>query len=63
MGKVKFGGNNIKKDSLIGFTPSSEYEFNIDGERLYRVRANQITVEYEYQGDEEEYNPSWSQSS
>ena len=63
MGKVKFGSDNIKKDSLIGFTPSSEYEFNIDGERLYRVRANQITVEYEYQGDEEEYNPSWSQGS
>jgi hypothetical protein len=63
IGKLKFGGGGIKKGSLIGFTPSSEYEFNIDGERLYRVRNNQITVEYEYQGDEEEYNPSWSQSS
>ena len=31
---------------VVGFTPESEYEFNIDGERLYRVYANQITVDY-----------------
>ena len=40
-----------------------EYEFNIEGERLYRVPTNKITIKYEYQGNEEEYNPSWSQSS
>ena len=54
--------NNIKKEDLIGFTPHSEYEFIIDGERLYRVLTNSITIKYEYQGKEEEYNPSWLQS-
>ncbi len=39
-----------------------EYEFNIEGQRLYRVPTNQITIKYEYQGDEEEYNPSSTQS-
>lgn len=44
---------------LIGFTPDSEYEFIVDNERLYRVPTNSICIKYEYQGDEEEYNPSW----
>jgi hypothetical protein len=37
-----------------------EYEFIIEGQRLYRVPTNLITIKYEYQGDEEEYNPSWT---
>lgn len=62
-GIVKYSYNDTYKNDLIGFAPSSEYEFNIDGERLYRVPLNRITIKYEHQGDEEEYNPSWSQSS
>ena len=27
----------------VGFTPNSEYEFEIDGKKLYRVYLNQIT--------------------
>jgi len=27
---------------------------------LYRVMDRFINVEYEYKGDEEEYNPSWA---
>ena len=27
----------------VGFTPNSEYEFNIDGDKFYRVYLNQIT--------------------
>jgi hypothetical protein len=50
---------NIKIGDLVGFTPNSKYEFIIDGERLYRVLTNSISIKYEYQGDEEEYNPSW----
>jgi hypothetical protein len=50
---------NIKAGDLIGFTPNSKYEFIIDGERLYRVLTNSISIKYEYQGQEEEYNPSW----
>ena len=30
----------------VGFTPNSEYEFNIDGQKLYRVLSNQITIDY-----------------
>ena len=43
---------NIDKEDLVGFTPSSEYEFVIDGERLYRVLTNSITIKYEYKGNE-----------
>lgn len=54
--------NGIKAGTLIGFTPSSEYEFIIEKERMYRVPTNSISIKYEYQGDEVEYNPSWLQS-
>ena len=62
-GIVKYSYNDTYKNDLVGFAPSSEYEFNIEGERLYRVPLQRITIKYEYQGDEKEYNPSWSQSS
>lgn len=54
--------NGIKPGTLVGFKPSSEYEFVIDGERFYRVQTDFITIKYEYQGDETEYNPSWGKS-
>ena len=57
--KWEYGYN---KEELVGFTPNSEYEFIIDGERLYRVLNKFITIKYEYQGNEEEYNPSWAKS-
>jgi hypothetical protein len=62
IGIIKYASEGFEAGALVGFKPGMEYEFNIEGERLYRVPANQITVEYEYQGNEEEYNPSWSQS-
>ena len=62
-GIVKYSDGTIEVDSLIGFRPNSKYEFIIDGERLYRVLSHFITIKYEYQGDEETYNPSWAQSS
>ena len=63
IGVVKYPDEGFEKDMLVGFLPGMEYEFNIEGERLYRVPSEKITIQYEYQGDEEEYNPSWSQSS
>jgi hypothetical protein len=63
MGIVKYSDNTVDVGDLVGFRPSSEYEFIIDGQRLYRVLSNFITIKYEHQGDEEEYNPSWAQSS
>ena len=62
-GIVKYSDGTMDVGDLIGFMPSSEYEFIIDGQRLYRVLSNFITIKYEHQGDEEEYNPSWAQSS
>ena len=62
-GIVKYSNGTVEVGELVGFRPSSEYEFIVDGERLYRVLSNFITIKYEYQGDEEEYNPSWAQSS
>ena len=59
-GIVKYSDGTVEVNDLVGFRPSSEYEFVIDGERLYRVLSNFITIKYEYQGDEEEYNPSWA---
>ena len=55
--------DNINVGDLVGFTPSSEYEFIVDGERLYRVYSKFITIKYEYKGNEKTYNPSWAQSS
>ena len=62
-GIVKYSDGTVEVNDLVGFRPSSQYEFIIDGERLYRVLSNFITIKYEYQGDEEEYNPSWAESS
>ena len=59
-GIVKYSDGTVEVNNLVGFRPKSEYEFVIDGERLYRVLSNFITIKYEYQGDEEEYNPSWA---
>ena len=62
-GIVKYSDGTVEVGDLVGFRPSSEYEFIVDSERLYRVLSNFITIKYEYQGNEEEYNPSWAQSS
>lgn len=68
VGKIVYNDKELEKDgifknSLVGFKPDSEYEFIINGEKLYRVLTNSITIKYDYQGNEEEYNPSWLQSS
>ena len=64
IGVVKYLDENfdsqIKQGDLVGFTPGSEYEFIVDDERLYRVRSQSLTIRYEHQGDEKEYNPSWT---
>ena len=30
----------------VGFTPDSEYEFDIEGQKLYRILSNHITINY-----------------
>ena len=63
IGIIKYTDGSFKINDLVGFTPISNYEFVIDGELLYRVYTKFITIKYEYQGDEEAYNPSWAQGS
>ena len=62
-GIVKYSDGTVNVKDLIGYRPKTECEFIVDGERLYRVLSNFITIKYEYQGNEEEYNPSWTKSS
>jgi acetyltransferase-like isoleucine patch superfamily enzyme len=63
VGVIKYSDKTFNKEQLVGFTPGSEFEFVVNGERLYRVMNKFITIKYEYQGNEEEYNPSWAESS
>ncbi len=63
IGVVKYTDGVYKTGELVGFTPFSTYEFIIDNTKLYRVLNKFITIKYEYQGNEEAYNPSWAQSS
>ncbi|MAN64458.1 MAG: hypothetical protein CMI60_21205 [Parvibaculum sp.] len=60
IGVVKYSDGTINVGDLVGFTPWSEFEFIVDNVRLYRVLSKDISIKYEYQGDEEEYNPSWA---
>jgi hypothetical protein len=68
VGILKYGNSSLEAlgitpGDLVGFTPNSEWEFLIYGERLYCMKSNDIVIKYERKGDEEKYNPSWSQSS
>ena len=63
VGIIKYSDGTFNVGDLVGFTPISTYEFIIDGEKLYRVYTKFITIKYEYQGNEEAYNPSWAQGS
>ena len=60
IGVVKYTDGVNEVGELVGFTPFSTYEFIIDNTKLYRVLNKFITIKYEYQGDEEAYNPSWA---
>ena len=60
VGIVKYSDGTVNEGELIGFRPSSEYEFIIDGEKLYRIISNFITIKYGHQRNEEAYNPSWA---
>ncbi len=68
VGFLKYADNSLKKaglkeGDLVGFKPNTEYECILDKERLYRIFSKSITNKYEYQGNEKEYNPSWTQGS
>jgi hypothetical protein len=52
----------ITPGTLVTFTPNSEFEFIVEGERLYCMKSNDIALTHEYEGDEKENNPSWAKS-
>ena len=68
IGILKYGNSalealEINEGDLIGYTPDGEYDFIVDGKRLYCMKSNDIVIKYERQGNEVEHNPSWAQSS
>ena len=68
IGILKYGNSALKalginKNDLVGYTPDGEYDFVVDGKRLYCMKSNDIVIKYERQGNEVEHNPSWAQSS
>ena len=67
IGILKYGNSalealEINEGDLVGYTPNGEYDFVVDGKRLYCMKSNDIVIKYEHQGNEVEYNPSWAQS-
>ena len=68
IGILKYGNSalealEITEGDVIGYKPFGEFEFIVDGKRLYCMKSNDIVIKYERQGNEEEYNPSWAKSS
>ena len=68
IGILKYGNSSLKElkineGDLVGYTPYGEFDFIIDGERLYCMKSNDIVIKYEYKGNEASYNPKWAQSS
>ena len=64
-GVIKFNNNQLKEKGLkqgdiIGYPPGREWRFLIDEELLYCMKSKNISVKYENQGNEIEYNPRWA---
>ena len=67
IGVLKYGNSSlealgINEGDLVGYKPYGEYDFTVDGKRLYCMKSNDIVIKYEHQGNEKEYNPSWAHS-
>ena len=65
IGILKYGNSSlealkINEGDLVGYTPYGEFDFVIDGQRLYCMKSNDIVIKYEYKGNETEYNPTWA---
>ncbi len=56
----KLNSIGIKNEMLVTFKPHSEFEFIVDNQRLYCMKSNDIVIKHEYEGNEKEYNPSWT---
>ena len=68
IGILKYSNSSLKAlkiddGDLVGYTPNGEFEFIVEGQRLYCMKSNDIVIKYEYKGNEASYNPQWAQSS
>tara|TARA_A100000172_G_scaffold73819_1_gene55570 strand:+ start:125 stop:706 length:582 start_codon:yes stop_codon:yes gene_type:complete len=55
-GIIKYGNSqleclNVFEGDKISFQPNSEYEFEIDGEKLYRMYTNNITLKHGHESN------------
>ena len=67
IGILKYGNSalemlEISEGDVVGYKPFGEYEFIVDGERLYCMKSNDIVIKYGNQKNQTEYNPSWASS-
>ena len=65
IGILKYGNSSLKalkinEGDLVGYTPNGEFEFVVEGQRLYCMKSNDIVIKYEYKGNEAEYQPAWA---
>ena len=68
IGVLKYGNSalealEINEGDLVGYKPFGEYDFVVDGKRLYCMKSNDIVIKYGNQKNQTEYNPSWASSS
>jgi hypothetical protein len=63
IGNKELEALDINPGDLVGYRPGREWEFIIDGKRIYCMESNDIIIKYEHKGNEEEYNPGWASSS
>ena len=68
VGILKIGNSSLKEleimpGDLVTFKTGSEWEFNIDDERLYCMKSNDILLKHGYKENQAEYNPRWAESS
>jgi len=52
VGLIKYSNENLNKKGVnkgdkVSFQPDSEYEYNVDGEKLYRMFTKNITLIYD----------------
>ena len=61
LGKLTYTNDYLESLRLsygdtVGFTPDSEYEFNIDDKKLYRILSTDITINYGHKKEERTYS-------
>ena len=53
----------VEEGDIVSYKNKREFEFMIGDELLYCMKSNDILLNHGHKKDEEEYNPSWANSS